>query len=1372
MSLTTCLKQATALTAADRKQILADVRAFKRDGMDQAEAARAAVGNLLKTAEAELTQAEQAARTAPQTAGKAADAATKSAAAETTDTKAETTDAKPEMTAMPRSQMRLFEREAEAYGGRGAYDRAVEAGRTKLTFPQWVTVRTPQFKAWFGDWEVAGLLRTEPVAKLTGQEVSSLQRGQPDFIRKLRADAQTWSNKNIVGQFTNARSGLEIEIRRGGIKNTLAHNAAEQKVKAMAAIPDVLQRGFVVFDGVNPKNEAQRFVAVSAVVQIAGQDFVVTAGATEDQNGRLFYDHELMSVERADELSSKSGVAGKGNSPVLAAQMNDMPLEAIRQSADGLSKAVDPNTGEPLASAIDDFNAQNPAVVREDGPDYAAAPAAQPGQNALFPNESLPLPGSVSKLTQATPPGVATSPVPEAGGRAKGVQRVPLADPRRRKYVLPKFGRAQEAVELMQNRYNRMQQTLEAVRAQGGRITEANDWYRTEERMHGQMATLADAMQADMGALMQGLADDNLDIKQLQMFSYAMHAKERNDSLRRMREKSPVNGFDSWSGMEDDKARTIIAEAKKDGTYANLLKHQKTLQTWIQGTRDLMLDEGLITPSEYQVLVNAYNNYVPLRGRPDDPFAEPGQEDEPRRIGKGQGLDIRGKEWEEARGRYTEADSIIENIIADRLGAINRAGKNRVLRSFLQFVEDNPSMNLWEVQSIANKPVFTKDTRGDQKIVEEVALEKDADTISVKDGGVEVYIKIRDKRLLAQFKHMNVEAATGYIGWLLSANRTLASLYTTLNPVFTVLNGARDVAAATIGMIDTQGFAGAGRFAMNLPRAMAEAYRAERGRPSAEYQLFLATGGTTGFQGFRDLDGLTEALQKELANANRPWFNPMQLGSKALAILEGANSIVENTTRFAAFQAAYQGGKGVSLAKAATISKNITVNFNRKGTQNAASAWFLFFNPAVQGTARIAQALGNKKVLATLGMAMTGSALLALQNASMGDDEDGEAWWDKIPDEVKDRNLVIVLPPGIKGGEAVPNSKTGRYLKIPLPYGWNLFHTMAQQSVDTWRNSQDAGRGRKPVDAAVLTARSAVTGFMPMGEIGAAPSTGWKSLAMAATPDAFNPIMQPILNLNAFGKPMFPEPRAGEKGTPDSSLYFAGQAGTMFQKTAAGLNSVTGGDGYQAGWIDLAPATIEGLVRGYGGGPASFTLDMLNAVYARQSIKREDVDVRRLPFIKQTYGVIDNETDRAASFASMDKLDELADPIQRAKSDAKAGSEAAAEAYERMVNEGGSLLAVAKLKESIDKSMSKIRKAELQVISDKNLSDSAKFAQIQAFGQQKRQLLAEFNKSFNQALREQAGEDTNADRPDPATRFGPARAGAAAVTSVTRAVGF
>ncbi|NLU13398.1 MAG: hypothetical protein GXX06_09470 [Gammaproteobacteria bacterium] len=48
---------------------------------------------------------------------------------------------------------RQFEETEKAYGGRAAYNQAKSEGKTKLNYQQWVQVRTPAFKEWFGDWE-------------------------------------------------------------------------------------------------------------------------------------------------------------------------------------------------------------------------------------------------------------------------------------------------------------------------------------------------------------------------------------------------------------------------------------------------------------------------------------------------------------------------------------------------------------------------------------------------------------------------------------------------------------------------------------------------------------------------------------------------------------------------------------------------------------------------------------------------------------------------------------------------------------------------------------------------------------------------------------------------------------------------------------------------------------------------------------------------------------------------------------------------------------------------------------------------------------------------------------------------------------------
>jgi len=46
-----------------------------------------------------------------------------------------------------------FVETASALGGRKAYEKELSEGKTKLNYRQWVQVRTPSFKAWYGDWE-------------------------------------------------------------------------------------------------------------------------------------------------------------------------------------------------------------------------------------------------------------------------------------------------------------------------------------------------------------------------------------------------------------------------------------------------------------------------------------------------------------------------------------------------------------------------------------------------------------------------------------------------------------------------------------------------------------------------------------------------------------------------------------------------------------------------------------------------------------------------------------------------------------------------------------------------------------------------------------------------------------------------------------------------------------------------------------------------------------------------------------------------------------------------------------------------------------------------------------------------------------------
>lgn len=50
---------------------------------------------------------------------------------------------------------RQFRETEKVYGGKAAYDKAKAAGKTNLNYRHWVQVRTPNFKAWFGYFDLA-----------------------------------------------------------------------------------------------------------------------------------------------------------------------------------------------------------------------------------------------------------------------------------------------------------------------------------------------------------------------------------------------------------------------------------------------------------------------------------------------------------------------------------------------------------------------------------------------------------------------------------------------------------------------------------------------------------------------------------------------------------------------------------------------------------------------------------------------------------------------------------------------------------------------------------------------------------------------------------------------------------------------------------------------------------------------------------------------------------------------------------------------------------------------------------------------------------------------------------------------------------------
>jgi hypothetical protein len=113
--------------------------------------------------------------------------------------------------------------------------------------------------------------------------------------------------------------------------------------------------------------------------------------------------------------------------------------------------------------------------------------------------------------------------------------------------------------------------------------------------------------------------------------------------------------------------------------------------------------------------------------------------------------------------------------------------------------------------------------------------------------------------------------------------------------------------------------------------------------------------------------------------------------------------------------------EGVSDAEAkqtaASLAKNLTVNFNRKGdVATQMGALYAFFNASMQGTARMIETLKGptgKKIMA--GGLLLGSMQAALLAAAGFDDEEP-------PEFIRSKNIVI--PTG-----------DGKYIAFPMPLG-------------------------------------------------------------------------------------------------------------------------------------------------------------------------------------------------------------------------------------------------------------------------------------------------------------------------------------------------
>ena len=836
---------------------------------------------------------------------------------------------------------------------------------------------------------------------------------------------------------------------------------------------------------------------------------------------------------------------------------------------------------------------------------------------------------------------------------------------------------------------------------------EAQNVYLAEELSYGRLQEqMVDFKEDMLKPLIKEAKAAGLELSDLALYAYAKHAPERNQAIA---SRNKTFGKGEGSGMTTSEANNIMRAFKAEGKDTALADLHDKLMQITQATRLVLLSEGLITQDQFDSLQRQYSDYVPLRGFTEDEDLESGRPVAGPRVG-GRGFNIRGKETMRALGRESRAGHVIENIVLDYERAVARAERNNVAKVFLDLVTTNPDPGLWEIDSVRTKAAFDRATG---MVSYNTLIDKGEDTISVKIDGNEIYIKIKDPLLLRAMRNAGKDE-TGAIDRVLAMTlgRYTALMRNTLtryNPAFGFTNAVKDLGFGAVSALSDLGPKGAALFFKNYANPV---------QSGQMFEEFRAAGATTGGWHIRDQQEMQKELQRlvEWEGGSSIKSTAYSMGKATLDALEFIGQYSETQARFAAYKAARQLNK--SPADAASIAKNLTTNFNRRGEWGSAmNTMYLFFNAGVQGSVKTVKNLRSPYVMAAMAGLSGMAAGLAFMGAGVGgDDDDGEAYWDKIPQFEKERNLIIMLPPGegmlVKGETKV--GKNGRYLKLPIQYGINVFSTLGYQIADLARYTQNHSRGVSPAKAATNMVSVTFGSFNPFGG-GFNPSKP-AEVALAVSPSVVDLGVQALMGVNSFGTPV--APRKYDDVKPDAENFGPGMAGTWEQRLARWLSESTGGNRAVGGAIDVSPGSIRNIVRNLTGGTGDFLTSVFVNIPSKMWSPEGEVGPRDVPVLKAFYGEVDDVTDSKLFY---ERKAEVLEAAKQASDRQKLGIEVE---YDP---ESKGLQSLGNSAKSYTTKMTQLRKQELKVAEDSSLTEAQKNTERKAIQKERAQIASEFN---------------------------------------------
>ena len=360
----------------------------------------------------------------------------------------------------------------------------------------------------------------------------------------------------------------------------------------------------------------------------------------------------------------------------------------------------------------------------------------------------------------------------------------------------------------------------------------------------------------------------------------------------------------------------------------------------------------------------------------------------------------------------------------------------------------------------------------------------------------------------------------GAINFVSKATRFMSALMTQYDPNFAVTNALRDYGTALISNVSDFGWAYQRDFMANyakvqktvLKYAVSDAY-SDGTYPSGKYGTYLKEffdeGAATGWSFLPDVVKIRQTM-KEMSDPSlkQKFVNGKYGVANAFGLKQGIGMLTEASelnTRFAEYVTSRE--RGYSSKEAAKHAKELTVNFNRKGTlAGVFGSFFGFWNASIQGTNKIVR-LGKHGAewCGTLFAGGLAQGLLYALSAPDKDDERAFTEWEMMT------NLCM--------GD----------VKIPLPQGFRGFWgagvqmALAIAGKKDWQGSVIDGM-QYLVGELLPNEAAALSNIVEWDDVTGNVKLNSKKVLRDVVPTAIQPEMDVILNMDFMGNPVYREP--------------------------------------------------------------------------------------------------------------------------------------------------------------------------------------------------------------------------------------------------------